>query len=67
MIHKNNLQCFLYLQEIAFLVPTGPIKDILLNFNPKAWFPLKGNTTTTTQKQSDYKVEQSSFTLVALF
>ena len=25
------------------------------------------NTTTTTQKQSDYKVEQSSFTLIALF
>ena len=25
------------------------------------------STTTTTQKQSDYKVEQSSFTLIALF
>ena len=25
------------------------------------------NATTTTQKQSDYKVEQSSFTLMALF
>ena len=25
------------------------------------------NATTTTQKQSDYKVEQSSFTLIALF
>ena len=25
------------------------------------------NVTTTTQKQSDYKVEQSSFTLIALF
>ena len=25
------------------------------------------NSTTTTQKQSDYKVEQSSFTLIALF
>ena len=25
------------------------------------------NATTTTQKQSDYKVEQSSFTLIAMF
>ena len=25
------------------------------------------NATTTTQKQSDYRVEQSSFTLIALF
>ena len=25
------------------------------------------NATTTTQKQSDYKIEQSSFTLISLF
>ena len=36
-------------------------------FPTKAWFPLHDNATTTTQKQSDYKVEQSSFTLIALF
>ena len=32
----------------------------------KAWFPFAANSTTTTQK-SDYVVEQSSFTLIALF
>ena len=31
MIHKNDLQCFLYLQEITFLAPVGPIKGVLLN------------------------------------
>ena len=29
--------------------------------------PYTANATTTTQKQSDYKVEQSSFTPIALF
>ena len=33
----------------------------------KPGFHYKANATTTTQKQSDYKVEQSSFTLIALF
>ena len=33
----------------------------------KLGFHYTGNATTTTQKQSDYKVEQSSFTLIALF
>ena len=33
----------------------------------KAWFPFTANYTTTTQTQSDYVVEQSSFTLIALF
>ena len=32
-----------------------------------AYFHYTTNATTTTQKQSDYKVEQSSFTLIALF
>ena len=30
-IHKNNLQCFLYLQDMAFLIRIGPIKGVLLN------------------------------------
>ena len=30
-------------------------------------FPFTANSTTTTQKQSDYKVDKSSFTLIALF
>ena len=30
-------------------------------------FHYTANATTTTQKQSDYKIEQSSFTLIALF
>ena len=30
-------------------------------------FHYTANATTTTQKQSDYKVEQSSFALIALF
>ena len=44
----------------------------------RGWFPLTyvlkpggfhhtANATTTTQKQSEYKVEQSSFKLIALF
>ena len=33
----------------------------------KPGFPYTANTTTTTQKQSDYNVGQSSFTLIALF
>ena len=38
--------------------------DLLL---VKPGFHYKTNATTTTQKQSDYKVEQSSFALIALF
>ena len=33
----------------------------------KPGFHHTANATTTTQKQNDYKVEQSSFTLIALF
>ena len=33
----------------------------------KPGFHNSANATTTTQKQSDYKVEQSSFKLIALF
>ena len=33
----------------------------------KPGFHYTANATTTTQKQSDYKVEHSSFTLIALF
>ena len=33
----------------------------------KPGFHYTANATTTTQKQSDYKVEQSSFTLISLF
>ena len=33
----------------------------------KPGFHDTANATTTTQKQSDFKVEQSSFTLIALF
>ena len=33
----------------------------------KPGFHYTANATTTTQKQSDYKVEQSFFTLIALF
>ena len=33
----------------------------------KPGFHYTANAATTTQKQSDYKVEQSSFTLIALF
>ena len=33
----------------------------------KPGFHYRANATTTTQKQSDYRVEQSSFTLIALF
>ena len=34
---------------------------------PKPGFHYTANATTTTRKQSYYKVEQSSFTLIALF
>ena len=33
----------------------------------KPGFHYTANATTTTQKQSDYRVEQSSLTLIALF
>ena len=33
----------------------------------KAWLPFTANSTTTTQKQSDYVVERSSFPLIVLF
>ena len=33
----------------------------------KPGFHYTANATTTTQKQSDYKIEQPSFTLIALF
>ena len=33
----------------------------------RSGFHYTTNATTTTQKQSDYKVEQSPFTLIALF
>ena len=42
-------------------------KGIVLVNLLRPGFHYTTNTTTTTQKQSDYKVEQSSFTLIALF
>ena len=50
------------------------MNDILSTFQPretlitvKPGFHYTANATTTTQKQSDYKAEQSSFTLISLF
>ena len=53
------------------------IKDFFISFSKviivqdfetvRPGFHHTTNATTTTQKQSDYKVEQSSFTLIALF
>ena len=40
------------------------MKDMLFI---KPGFHYTANATTTTHKQSDYKVEQSSFTQIALF
>ena len=40
----------------------GPVETTV-----RPGFHYTTNATTTTQKQSDYKVEQSSFTLIALF
>ena len=40
---------------------------VLKRFTIRPGFHYTTNATTTTQKQSDYKVEQSSFTLIALF
>ena len=51
-----------YLDKLMFCLK--PI-DFTLIFKPG--FHYTANATTTTQKQSDYKVEQSSFTLIALF
>ena len=39
----------------------------LCKANNEAWFPFTANSTTTTQKQSDYVVELSSLPLIALF
>ena len=41
--------------------------EIHLIWSLKPGFHCTANTTTTTQKQSDYRVEQSSFTPIALF
>ena len=43
------------------------LNDMSKHITLKHGFHYTANTTTTTQKQSDYKVEQSSFTLIALF
>ena len=47
--------------------PVGIMIGAVLSGQVKPGFHYTANATTTTQKQSDYKVEQSSFTLIALF
>ena len=44
---------------------TPPPPPVLIGLRPR--FHYTADATTTTQKQSDYKVEQSCFTLIALF
>ena len=44
---------------------TASVFQTVLNIKPG--FHYTANATTTTQKQSDHKVEQSFFTLIALF
>ena len=45
-----------------------PVRDQYLSLaSIKPGFHYTANTLTTTKKQNDYKVEQSSFTLIALF
>ena len=43
------------------------VLHIQANVHPAPGFHNMANATTTTQKQSDYEVEQSSFKLIALF
>ena len=53
------------LLQNAKLVEVSDIRLTTGKFRPGFYYT--ENATTTTQKQSDYKVEQSSFTLIALF
>ena len=57
--HASRL--FVVLRSDTFAVATE--KEISI----EPGFYYTANSTTTTPKQSDYKVEQSSFTLIALF
>ena len=55
-----TLKCQVSYTEFRF-------RSAQLIFTVKPGFHYTANAMTTTQKQSDYKVERSSFTLIALF
>ena len=65
-------------QEGVYFAPPPPGKigltqisliatDLAYTTSVKPGFHYRANATTTTQKQGDYKFEQLSFTLIALF
>ena len=59
--HKNKV-----IRRLSLCFDTKMVVVVVvIGFKPGLHYT--GNATTTTQKQSDYKVEQSSFTLIALF
>ena len=70
---KNNFVFSFCRLAVSFKKDLQPI--IFVSESIQCWhivtlkpgFHYMVNATTTTQKQSDYKVEQSSFTLVTLF
>ena len=53
------------MSNIGFLI--ADVMSLVTSNGIKPGFHYTANATTTTQKQSDYKVEQSSFALIALF
>ena len=63
---KTRAQELFAARETTCKLP-GTFKPVLSLVPIKPGFQYTANATTTTQKQSDYKVEQSSFTLIVLF
>ena len=55
--------------KVSFVCDSGYLIQLQFAFSRslKPGFHYTANATTTTEKQRDYKVEQSSFTLIALF
>ena len=61
-LHDDTFNCPRCLKLPACFSITGVYFDLI-----RPGFHYMANATTTTQKQSDYRIEQSSFTLIALF
>ena len=64
-LFKTEQMCYFIFLLLASQLIWYMSKKLFLFIKPG--FHYTANPTTTTQKQSDYKVEQSSFTLIALF
>ena len=61
-LHDDTFNCPRFLKLQHALAITGVYFDLI-----RPGFHHMTNAMTTTQKQSDYRIEQSSFMLIALF